>query len=554
MNSGKKRGISLGILFALGTILGALCFIIVYGIKVLDFTNTGWLFLGDNDLRQHYIAWCHYRNDPWHFPIGLIDTLSYPHSMSVIYTDSIPCFAVLFKLFSRFLPVTFQYFGLFGILSFALMGGFSCVLLARFIQNRFAVLVLSLFYILSFPVIHRMYYHTALASQWIIIACLCLWVYDECIASKVKKVIYWALIGFMCVAVHSYFLPMCAMILAALMVCQWIKGNKKTAIFEFAAFCIAGLFNLYILGGFYGGTSASGLGLGTFGSNLNTFVNPNGLGSILPTLPLYYDFQYEGMAYLGAGIIFMLIITIVAALIFIRRKVTIAPFHSDNLYARITIGLVAVSILAATLPLISFNDIKIIQIPYPGFVEKILGIFRSNGRLIWVAYYIILTIVISMAYYILERYKWILLSTVVACVMLQVTDMSASLLQRHEYFTADHFVSTLWEEPELSALAEGKSEFIFLYTDNDITLMSAYYGYLNNIRQNNYYYARDIEGLVQQTIDDEYKQLGEIKLKKDAVYIITEEEYAKNSEFYEMLPADFVLMDSHVFFTAGTEL
>ena len=114
------KRIPAGLLFALSALIGAVCFLGVYGIKVLDHTNVGWLFDNDHDLRQHFIAWCRYRSDPWTFPFGLIESLSYPNSMSVIYTDSIPIFAVLFKIIGPLLPQTFQYFGLFGIISFML--------------------------------------------------------------------------------------------------------------------------------------------------------------------------------------------------------------------------------------------------------------------------------------------------------------------------------------------------------------------------------------------------------------------------------------------------
>ena len=69
----------------------------------------------------------------WHFPVGLIDTLSYPTSVSVIYTDSIPLVALIFKLFRNILPLRFQYFGMFGLFSFMLMGGISSQLIYELI-------------------------------------------------------------------------------------------------------------------------------------------------------------------------------------------------------------------------------------------------------------------------------------------------------------------------------------------------------------------------------------------------------------------------------------
>ena len=99
-------------LFLTGCLMGVLCFIAVYGVKILNPGYDAWLLNGDLDLMQHYIGFGHYRNSSWTFPIGLISTLSKPYPMSVIYTDSIPLIAVFFKILSPLLPETFQYFGL----------------------------------------------------------------------------------------------------------------------------------------------------------------------------------------------------------------------------------------------------------------------------------------------------------------------------------------------------------------------------------------------------------------------------------------------------------
>ena len=121
------------ILFLTGCALGVACFLWVYGASVINPLYDAWLFNTDMDLKQHYIGWCHYRMSDWHFPVGLIDTLSYPTSVSVIYTDSIPLVALIFKLFRNILPLRFQYFGMFGLFSFMLMGGISSQLIYELI-------------------------------------------------------------------------------------------------------------------------------------------------------------------------------------------------------------------------------------------------------------------------------------------------------------------------------------------------------------------------------------------------------------------------------------
>ena len=167
------------ILMAAGCLIGILCFALVYGFDIVRFTYDDWLFFGDMDLKQHYNGFCHFRLSPWRFPIGLIDSLSVPYSMSVVYTDSIPLFAVIFKLFSGVLPVKFQYFGLFGLLCFAMMGMLSPVLIRRFTDSKIVCIAGSLFFILSYPVLHRMFYHTALSAQWIIVLALIVWFYTD---------------------------------------------------------------------------------------------------------------------------------------------------------------------------------------------------------------------------------------------------------------------------------------------------------------------------------------------------------------------------------------
>lgn len=549
-NNTSKR-ISAGLLFLICSVIGAIAFTGIYGIKILDPQNCGWLLDNDHDLRQHFIGWCAYRSDPWHFPIGLIDSLSYPNSMSVIYTDSIPIFAVFFKILNPILPQMFQYFGLFGILSFALMGGFSSLLLRRFISDDISCMLGSVFYVVSAPVIHRMYFHTALGAQWLIIAALVLWVYDDLIRSTAVKVFYWGLLGFLCVGIHSYFLPMTGMILAALMITQ--IARKKGWILpasELMSFCAFGLINLYILGGFYGVSSASGFGLGTFVSNLNTFINPWEIGQFLPQLPLQNYFQYEGMAYLGVGIL-MLFVIVAGGLVFRKfRKVPESAFHSTRIYGRVTVALVAVSFAAAVFPNVSYNDIILMWIPCPKRIEDILSIFRSNGRLIWPAMYILVTCALAFTAYTFRHTRRIAALIIAVALVLQIADMTNAFASRFEFYTSDHPVDNPWDDPEASEFAKGSKEFIFLYTENDITLPTGFYGYLHGMRQNNFYFARDIEDKVSENIDICYAELADGNLRDDAVYVIKQEEYESNRKDYDRLNADFMEFYGHVIFKA----
>ena len=78
--------------------------------------NTDWLF-SQPDMATHYIGWCYFINDNWQFPIGLNSTYGFDNN-SIIYSDSIPIFAFIFKFFKIFLTNNFSYFSFWVFICF----------------------------------------------------------------------------------------------------------------------------------------------------------------------------------------------------------------------------------------------------------------------------------------------------------------------------------------------------------------------------------------------------------------------------------------------------
>ena len=537
-------------LFILGCIIGAACFACIYGVRILDFTYDAWLFNGDMDLRQHYIGFCHYRMSQWRFPIGLIDTLSYPSSMSVIYTDSIPIFAVLFKLFGYFLPVKFQYFGLFGLLSFCLMGGSSTLLIRRFTDDKIICLLGSILFTISYPILQRMYYHTALGAHWIIILCLCLWLYQEEMSLK-KKIVLWGIAGFVCVGIHSYYLPMAGMIMAAAVADGYIKDRKLNNALPILSFCVTAIVNLYILGGFYGSSDAAGAGLGSFNSNLNTFINPLYDSRLLNELPTYTGFQYEGFGYLGAGVIILMVFGLIIA----SAKLILKSWDIKELLKRhyriiVAFGLFMVSFMAAVLPMVAWGDKKIVGIPYPKPIFKVLSIFRSNGRFIWVAMYLLILLAIVLV----ARVKlahiripddyliWIRRIVIIIALTVQLYDMSGYIAEKGEYYKSEQNLSNYWSHIDIKNGVDDYSGFVFTYNDNDIIMDTAYYAYLHGMWQNNYYYARDINSEIDLNINEWKHELKNGIIRDDIIYIFKSDEF----DFDTYKDMDVYMYDDHI--------
>ena len=81
------------------------------GIENIYFNEVDWL-LGSGDKSNAQNGWTFFKNDQWHFPLGKNPNYGLDISTSIIFSDSIPLFAFIFKIFKNFLGVSFQYFSL----------------------------------------------------------------------------------------------------------------------------------------------------------------------------------------------------------------------------------------------------------------------------------------------------------------------------------------------------------------------------------------------------------------------------------------------------------
>ena len=120
--------------FGFQIVLGAAVFLLVYGLAPLDVANDAFCRGGyiEKDIQQHYAGWLFYRSSALGWPLGVTQAVNAPQGVSVAYTDSIPLLAVLCRPLAAALGGTFQYFGWFTLVCFALQGGFAALLCGLF--------------------------------------------------------------------------------------------------------------------------------------------------------------------------------------------------------------------------------------------------------------------------------------------------------------------------------------------------------------------------------------------------------------------------------------
>ena len=536
------------LIFLYGFLMGAIMFIAVFGVKVINPLYDAWIFAtSDPDIKQHYLGWCHFRTTPWHFPLGLIDSLSYPYPQSCLWTDSIPLFAIIFKLFRGVLPQIFQYLGLFGLISMALMGGFSALLVRRVTRGHNGENILPFLgvfpFILSTTIIQRMFYHTSLSAHFFIIAALLIMLDNPHEYTAKKLYLSWSLLSLLVIFVHPYLWAMTTIIEFFSLADEYLITRKlKRPLICFGLTIVIAVIGLFLEGAFYGKVPMS-YSMGDYEANLLTFVNPLGYSKFLPDIELATHSQYEGFGYFGLG---MLILSLIAAVIAAFKLTRSRKRISEYMEAHMTQLLIIIAALCffafAALPHISLGKYTLLHISFPKQIEAITGIFRSTGRFIWVVVYIIF----AGVFYILSKYVNYrsLIPLLLLCLLLQAADLSDVIRDKHSFFSESHeeHVSD-FDDPLFLAVVDRYDRFIFSY-DNVIRIMdAAYYAYKHGMTLNRFYYARDNHDQVESALVEYLKKAASGEPEADFIYMFDE----NNVIDYFDLPLHFYYLHGSIF-------
>lgn len=498
--------------------MSMLVFCLIYGVRVLDPTYTDWLMQG-GDISCHYLGWKAYRTGEWMFPIGCTDYLSYPDKMSVIFTDSIPVFAVFFKILSPMLPVNFQYFGFWGILCFALQGVLSARIIIHFTKNQALIIITSLLFVFTPVMIWRMFAHTALAGHWILILALeTVFVYKAYSESR-KIFVIWTIVGILAPAIHIYFVLMCGIILVGYCIVDIAEFKRiKRSFFLLADYIFSVVFTVWILGGFYSNVSSADAGLGIYSVNLNALFNPQGWSCIYKDLPLYGAGQYEGFAYLGAGFVFLFFISI----LWLAGNYKIKIIFRNNLSEVLAFGLIffASSILALS-PVITLGDRVIFEWILPEIIIRYWSVFRASGRIIWIADYLVMfcSCMIIFKTWTNKKMCIVLMSF---CILCQICDIRIIMSDRNNTFNqkAEYRAVALKDEDVWKQIGKNHDieHMVLMQTVSIEQLYDFTEWALNNGKTvNQFYFARELSST------DENRQKALENPDNSEIFIFTKE-------------------------------
>lgn len=513
-------------LFCAGGLLGAAAFLLILGISPLDVTNDAFCRGGylEKDIQQHYAGWLFYRQSNLGLPLCIAQGINAPNGLSVAYTDSIPLFAAFFRLLEPLLPQTFQYFGWFSFLCCILQGAVGALLLSLWLPGRLLPLTADLLFVFSPVLWERVLRHTSLSAQFLILGALYCYFRDVRARRFRDPVLF--LLNILAITIHPYFLPMTYAVTLAMLL-QYALHTKRLlgpAVYLGTDLLLT-LGAGWCFGLFYGTASGGSDALyGYFGMNLNSLWNPVGVGGVLWSRFLPAQNQvggnYDAFAYLGVGALLGLVLGGVGLLI-TRR---LSPLRLLRRHGPLAIVCVLLTVFAVS-NVVTANGATLAVLPMPNRVLQLCSVFRSSGRMFWPVYYLLMLASCLFVSRLFCRRR-LSLAAVGVMALVQLTDLSPGLIQRHEALQAaqkteafpSQMTSVFWEQTQGRYARIASMDGI----QND-SLHLALYAADAGMSTNDPFAARYDAAALEQERSDLLEELSAGNLEESTLYLFSEE-------------------------------
>lgn len=362
-------------------LLGVLAFFLVIGPRALDPQNIAWLKEGDP--ATHYLGWLYFRHAPWAFPLGLNPSYGLELGSAVIFSDSNPLLALLFKPFNGWLPQTFQYFGLWLLACFVLQAWFAWKLLGLITDNPVLRLLGTGLLVFSPPMFLRTGGHLSLAGHFLILAAFYLALHPA-LARRRRA---WGVLLAATALVHAYLLVMVALLWVADLFAKVMIGmlTRRQGLIEFGSLFALVSLCCWQAGYFSIVDGAGGGGFGWYRMNLVSLFDADGWSFVLPGFAKGGG-DYEGFNYLGLGV---LLLVPVAGFAMLRGNIRVKALLSR--WPWLLLAMVGLSLFALS------NQIGLgtqtFSYPLPKTVEGLASIFRASGRMFWPVFYAIVLLI-----------------------------------------------------------------------------------------------------------------------------------------------------------------
>jgi len=293
---------------ALAAVCGFVFFAFTVGIEKLNPRNVGWLTFGDQ--LTHWLGWRFYAEDSWRWPLGANPNYGWERMNSIVFTDSFPGLAVLFKAIDLEVFDKGQYFGI----------GFLVSAIALFVGSRrlFSHLGVDLWPALlaaallgTTPVFWWMQrWYPALSSGVPLLVWAFYFYLNHDVSAK-RLILRWSGLLAVAVAIQAYLVIAVFLFFLAALTQRFLrdKAEVRMLITTFAVVVLVCLSEMYVLG-YYTVPSrwAQTGGYGWYSANVLGLLDPNESSRWVPDLPSISG-QYEPTA-LSTGVLILLVMLV----------------------------------------------------------------------------------------------------------------------------------------------------------------------------------------------------------------------------------------------------
>lgn len=357
-----------------------------------DSSDIRWLVGGDRSFG--FLGWLDFLRHPWPIPLNTSSHYLYPLPSNIALTDSVPILAVIAKIFAPKDFTIWHPYGYWLISVFGLQALFGYLLACRVLAQSFLLrLAFTMIVTTAAPIYYRNG-HMALMSHWILLASFVLSTATQAI-SKASNYIMWTILTFVAATIHPYWPPMVLVIAGCVFFyTSWklpdVLSYKATLLRLIGLVCAA-LFGFWLLG--IMGQPKPIDELHIYTSDILIHLNPYGWSQYLPPLFKFRSGQYEGFAYVGAGVLFILLMFV------FRSRLPGANDYPFKKWISPSPELVGLSLGCLCLFVWSLGaKVRLLgqTMGYLDFLYEpllpILGTFRSVGRFAWAMHYFIVLV------------------------------------------------------------------------------------------------------------------------------------------------------------------
>lgn len=395
-------------------ILGFLFFAVTVGIEKLDPRNIAWMTFKDQ--RAHWVGWLFFADDRWRWPLGVNPRYGWGGVNSIVYTDSWPLFALLFKAIDLEIFDRGQYFGL-ALASCAIALFVGAEKLFRLLGLSHLQSLIGSIVLTTTPLFWwTQRWYSAISGG----LCLLVWAFVYCLRTRREsrfRMLPWLVILLLAIATNFYLFGIVAPLWLAAVLSPGIRSRSDFGRLA-SSLVVTGLASalvMYVLGYFAMPVSSSSTGrYGIYTANLLGLFDVNSSSRLLPELPSP-PLQYEPTS-LGIGALLILAVAMVRLFVSPRQVVTVLV-PAVRRHAWLTTSVLAMFAFAVSNYMTIGERGYNFEIHYR--VWQLFSVFQSSVRFIWP-----LTALATIALVVIStRLKLIGMTLLVSACLLQVFDV-----------------------------------------------------------------------------------------------------------------------------------